>query len=38
MGSSYPDTPDEIRQILDANEQILYAMKESKAMSLRPLR
>jgi hypothetical protein len=26
--------PDEIRQILDANEQILYATKESKALGL----
>lgn len=34
MKPSYPDMPEEIRQILDANEQILYATKESKALGL----
>lgn len=31
---NYPDMPDEVRQILNPDENILYAAKESKALGL----
>jgi len=33
-GMSYPDLPEEVRQILNPEEQILYAAKESKVLGL----
>jgi len=31
---SYPDMPDEVRQVLGPDEKILYATKESKALGI----